>query len=157
MPVSVQQPDHMYVLTDDQKTVNCGSNLSSRTRQITYEVVDTTNAQMRVPFLLRENVPTNIVSSCNGHVVQVGATCKSNVIYLPGTPGLFTDVFVPGCPTSQSNSPCGYQFANQQWQWCPAVGQPTSIGTIGLDNVQNTIINIDGNITGFVEGTTFPK
>jgi len=106
---------------------------------------------------LRENVPTNIYSSCNGQLVQVGATCTSNISYQPGLMGEFTDYLSPGCPASAGDSPCGFQFAKQQWQWCPGVGQPTSIGTIGADNVENTIINVDGNITGFNPGTTFPK
>jgi len=37
------------------------------------------------------------------------------------------------------------------------VGQPTSIGTIGRDVVQNTLISVDGNTIGFPVGTKFPK
>lgn len=155
--VAVQVPDHMYVLTDVQNTLNCSPNPNSREREITYSVVDGTNAPMQIPFLLKENVPTNITSSCNGKVVQTGAICTSNLSYLPGQLAKFTDFLAPGCPSSPQNSPCGFQFAKQQWQWCPGVGQPTSIGTIGADNVENTIINVDGNITGFVPGTTFPR
>jgi hypothetical protein len=154
---NVQKPDHLYVLTDTQFTPNCGSGPSSLVRKITYEVLDTTNNRMQVPFLLKENVPTNIVSSCNGGVVQTGATCTSNVSYYPGALGEFQDFLSPGCPSSQNVVPCGFQFANQQWEWCPGVGAPASIGTIGPVNVQNTIINVDGNILGFTPGKTFPK
>jgi hypothetical protein len=147
----------MYVVKDAQNTVNCSPNPDSRERDITYEVVDTTDTRMQVPFLLRENVPTNIVNSCNSQIVQVGATCTSNTSYEPGALGEFTDFLIPSCPASPTDSPCGFQFANQQWQWYPGVGQPRSIGTIGADNVQNTVISVDGNITGFTVGTTFPK
>jgi hypothetical protein len=157
VPITVQQPDHLSVLTDTQATKNCSPNPDSRERDITYEVVDATDTRMQTPFLLKENVPTNVVNSCNSQIVHVGATCTSNVNYFPGGLGEFTDFLIPGCPSSPQNSPCGFKFANQQWQWCPAVGQPTSIGTIGADNVENTIIDIDGNITGFTPGTTFPK
>src|SRR5439155_22203792 len=100
-----QVPDHLLVLGDDQNTLNCGSNPSSLVRRITYEVVDTTETRMQAPFLLRENVPTNIVSSCNEQTVQTGATCTSNLSYLPGAMGEFSDFLAPGCPSSASVTP----------------------------------------------------
>jgi hypothetical protein len=154
---NVEKPDHLTVLTDSQQTVNCGSNPSSRVRQITYNVIDTAGSRMQVPFSLRENVPTNTVSSCNQQVVQTGATCTSNIAYEPGALGEFTDFLSPGCPSSPTITVCGFQFASQQWQWCPGTGPPTSIGTIGPVNVQNTLIDVDGNTLGFTPGTTFPK
>jgi hypothetical protein len=110
---------------------------------------------MQIPFDLRENVPTNVVSSCNNQVVHTGATCTQNTIYEPGLMGEFTDVLFPGCPSSSSVTPCGFTFSNQQWQWCPSTGSPSSIGTIGPVNAENTLIDIDGNILGFTAGTTF--
>jgi hypothetical protein len=156
-PSTVEMPDHLSVLADTQQTINCGSNPSSRVRQITYSVVDTAGSRMQVPFSLKENVPTNIVSSCNQQVVQTGAACTSNIAYEPGALGEFADFLSPGCPSSPTITVCGFQFASQQWEWCPATGPPTSIGTIGPVNAQNTLINVDGNVLGFTPGTTFPK
>ena len=153
----VERPDHLTVLSDSQQTVNCGSNPSSRVRQITYNVIDTAGSRMQVPFSLKENVPTNIVSSCNQQVVHTGATCTSNIVYEPGALGEFTDFLSPGCPSSPTITVCGFQFVSQQWQWCPTTGVPVSIGTIGPVNAQNTLINVDGNTLGFTPGTTFPK
>ena len=156
-PVSVGIPDHLEVLSDTQQTVNCSPNPSSLVRIITYRVDDASGARIQFPFSMRENVPTNIVSSCNGGVVQTGANCTLNTLYAPNLTGEFSDYLSPGCPNSRTNVPCGFQFTNQQWQWCPNGGQPTSMGTIGADNVQNTIINVDGNILGFTPGTKFWK
>ncbi|MGH9530735.1 MAG: hypothetical protein ACRD2S_12555 [Terriglobales bacterium] len=156
-PVTVQMPDHLYVLTDTAQTLNCGSDPSTQSRQITYEVVDATDFRMQAPFLLKENVPTDIISSCNEQPIMTGATCTSSISYYPGQSGEFTDFLSPGCPSSVSVTPCGFQFPSQQWQWCPANGSPASIGTIGPVNAENTIINVDGNILGFSPGTTFPK
>lgn len=152
---TVEIPYDIQVNTDVQETINCGSNPSSLERQITYNVLDTTGTRMQFPFNLRENVPTNITSSCNQQIVHTGATCTTNTLYEPGAAGEFTDVLFPGCPSSSGVTPCGYQFANQQWQWCPDTGSPTSIGTVGPANVENTLINVDGNILGFTPGTTF--
>jgi hypothetical protein len=156
-PVNVEIPDHLEVLSDTQQTVNCSPNPSSLSRIIIYRVDDATGARIQFPFSMRENVPTDIVSSCNGGVVQTGANCTLNTLYYPYLTGEFADGLSPGCPNSPTNTPCGFQFTNQQWQWCPIGGQPTSMGTIGADNVQNTIINVDGNILGFAPGTKFWK
>ena len=155
--MQVQQPDHLVVLGDSQQTINCGSNPSTLLRTITYQIADPTGAGMRQPVSIRENVPTNTVSSCNNQVVQTGATCTLNTSYQPGVLGEFSDFLSPGCPSSPTNSPCGFTFSNQQWQWCPAGKLPTSTGTIGPVNAQNTLINVDGNVLGFTPGTIFPK
>jgi len=39
----------------------------------------------------------------------------------------------------------------------PSDRSPTSMGTIGKDTVDNTIIEVDGNILGFQPGTRFNK
>jgi hypothetical protein len=154
--VNVQFPDHLVVNSDTQETVDCGSNPSSTRRFITYIIDDATGQQMLSSISMRENVPVT-TSSCNGSVVHTGSSCFINTDASPYTIGQFTDALVPGCPTSADVTPCGFMFANQQWQWCPSGGSPTSMGTIGPVNAQNTVINVDGNITGFAKGTTFPK
>jgi len=156
-PTTVQVPEHIVVLGDTQATQNCGAGPSTLARRITYVVDDTNGVRMQTPFLLKENVPTNIKRSCNNTTVQTGATCTPNLSYAPNLMGEFQDFLSLGCPSSQNVVPCGYQFANQQWQWCPGTGSPTSIGTVGPVNVQNTVINVDGNTLGFTPGTTFPK
>jgi len=52
-------------------------------------------------------------------------------------------------------TPCGFQFTNQQLQWCPATRSPTSIGTIGPVNAQSTLVN--AMEMSWVQGTTYPK
>lgn len=152
-----QVPDHLFVRNDTQATVNCGSNPSSLLRTIHYEVDDANGSKILSFFLqVRENVPPT-TSSCTGAAVSTGSTCFVAVDAEPFVAGEFNDNFSPGCPSPPSNSPCGYTFANQQWQWCSPTGETPSIGTIGFDNVQNTLISIDGNVTGFTLGTTFPK
>jgi len=153
----VQVPDHIEVLTDVFQTINCGSNPSTQFRTITYRLDDASGNIIRFPVKIRENVPTNLTTSCNGSTVLTGATCYLNTTAVPYTVGEFADGLSPGCPNSPSNSPCGFTFNNQQWQYCPIVGQPTSIGTIGRDVVQNTLISVDGNTIGFPVGTKFPK
>jgi hypothetical protein len=155
--VTVQVPDHLVVLSDSQQTLDCGSDPSTRLRTVTYEVDDVDDRRLQFPFSMRENVPTNIVSSCNGSTVQTGANCVLNTTVEPHLSGEFSDFLSPGCPNSPTNTPCGFVFTNQQWQWCPSSGSPTSMGTIGKDTVDNTIIEMDGNITGFVAGTVFQK
>jgi hypothetical protein len=153
---TVQVPDHLAVNTDTQQTVNCGSNPSTMEREITYFVQDVNNALVIAPFLLRENVPTT-VSSCNGGTLHTGSTCSIITAYAPNIAGEFTDVLMPGCPSSSANTPCGFTFANQQWQSCPSSGQPTSIGTIGLVEAKNWVINVAGNSVGYVQGKVFYK
>jgi hypothetical protein len=153
--VAAQMPDHLTVLADVTVTLNCGANPSSQGRSVTYFIKDQEDQQMLSDIQMRENVPTT-VSSCNGNVVQTLVNCTSNTFLKPNNIGEFTDFLSPGCPSSPSNSPCGYTFANQQWQWCPSSSVPKSMGTIGAVKVQNTLITIDGNVVLF-PGTIFPK
>jgi hypothetical protein len=154
-PVTIPVPDHLVVLSDSTQTQNCGSNPSTLFRQIKYEIQDQNNSQLLTAIGMRENVPTT-VSSCNENIVSTGASCTLNTSFFPGVLSEFTDFLSPGCPNSSTNSPCGYTFAKQQWQWCPSSAPPQSMGTIGPVKAQNTLINVDGNVF-LTPGTVFPK
>jgi hypothetical protein len=147
--------DHLLVLSDSTQTQNCGSNPSTLLRQITYEIKDQNNNQLLTVISMRENVPFT-VSSCNGSIVHNGTSCTLNTSLLPNVLSEFTDFLSPGCPNSSTNSPCGFTFANQQWQWCPSSAAPQSMGTIGPVKAQNTLINVDGSLF-FTPGTVFNK
>lgn len=156
MPLPVPVPDHLLVLNDATSTQNCGANPSTELRAILYEIKDQNDQMMSTIISMRENVPANTVSSCNNQVVKTGQTCFLNNSVQPGVISEFIDALSPGCPNSPSNSPCGYTFANQQWQYCPSSAIPQSMGTIGPDSVKNTIISVDGNILGLI-GHVFAK
>jgi hypothetical protein len=74
----------------------------------------------------------------------------------PGVIGEFADVISPGCAVPASNSPCGFTFANQQWQYRPVSGVPQSMGTIGQVNAENILITVAGQIFSLV-GHVFLK
>lgn len=154
--VTVQVPDHLVVSQDTTSTPNCPSGKHVSLRQINYLIEDPSNTPIATNPRIRENVPTNIVSSCTNSVVQTGATCTSTFNFLGGGVGSFTDVLSAGCPGATTPTPCGFTFQNQQWQWCSPNGN-TSIGTIGKDTVTNSLITVNGNVLGFSPGTTFPK
>jgi hypothetical protein len=147
----VQVPSQIFVSNDVTATVNCP--LTSVARTITYLIEDSTGAPMDTTVSIRENVPVT-TSSCNNNLVNTGTTCLSNYSYAPGTLNSFNDYLWAGCPSSASVEPCGFTFTNQQWQYCPASGSPTSIGTVGPVNAGNAIISVHGNTTS-LEGTTF--
>jgi hypothetical protein len=155
-PGTVQVPDHNRVQSDTQSSIDCGNNSSTLIRAITYIIEDSNNSQLGSSVSIRETAPSNLTSSCNGSTVQTGNVCFLNTSDSPHSIGLFTDFISPGCPSSPSNSPCGFTYSSQQWQWCSAGGN-VSIGTIGSVSAQNTLINLGGNVLGFTPGTTFPK
>lgn len=144
------------VFKDITTVIQCGANPSTLQRNITYVIEDVNGNDMLAPISMRENVPPT-TSACTGNPVQTGASCTINTEYAPNVISEFTDVLSAGCPSSPSDSPCGFTFANQQWQWCPSLSSPTSMGTIGKDTVDNTLITIDGNDLGFAPGTIFQK
>jgi len=157
VPNTVQVPDHLVVLSDKITTLNCSPNPSSQARQILYEIQDQSNTQLGTFINIRETVPSPTISSCTGSPVTTTSSCTSTFLSPPHIIGEFTDSLLPGCPNSPSNSPCGFTFPNQQWQWCPASGLPQSTGTVGPVNAQNTLINVNGNVIGFIPGTIIPK
>jgi hypothetical protein len=150
---TVQTPDHLVVLSDMQQTISCGSR-SVVQRNITYQMVDASGNAILSYENIRENVPAT-VSSCTGGPVQTGSVCTNTINYQPGALGEFLDRIQNGCPTAAAPKPCGFTFANQQWQWCPSGGQSKSIGTIGPVNAEDVIIFVDGNSLGFTPGTVF--
>jgi hypothetical protein len=155
MSLPVPVPDHLLVLNDKSTTQNCGSNPGSDLRAILYEIKDQNDLMMNTSVSMRENVPVT-VSSCNNQTVQTAQTCTANVFLQPGVLSEFIDALSPGCPVPASNSPCGYTFANQQWQYCPSSSVPQSMGTIGQDTVQNITISVAGNTFGLI-GHVFAK
>lgn len=156
MPLPVPVPDHLLVLNDKTSTQNCGSNPGSAVRAILYEIKDQNDLVLNTVVSMRENVPANTVSSCNNQTVQTGQTCTLNTNFQPGVISEFIDALSAGCPVPASNSPCGFTFANQQWQYCPSASIPQSMGTIGQDKVQNTLISVAGNVLGLI-GHVFQK
>jgi hypothetical protein len=152
-PATVQQPNQIYVTWDTTGTVNCP--LTSFARTITYSIEDTSGSPMTMPIPIHENVPPTS-SSCNNQAVQTGSGCVLNNQYAPGALNEFNDYLWAGCPSSLSVEPCGYTFANQQWQYCPASKPPSSIGTVGQDIVNNNSISVDGNTTNLTTTTFKP-
>jgi hypothetical protein len=49
--------------------------------------------------------------------------------------------------------PCGFTFANQQWQWCRADGVNQSIGTVGQVDVNTYYIKVKESLFGMAPGT----
>ncbi len=155
MTASLPIPDHLFVLGDSSSTQNCGSAPASEVRAITYLVKDQNDIQILTHLNFRENVPTT-TSSCNNNVVHTGTSCISTFNTVPGVIGEFADVISPGCAVPASNSPCGFTFTNQQWQYCPASGVPQSMGTVGQVNAENILITVAGQIFSLV-GHVFLK
>lgn len=155
MTASLPIPDHLLVIGDSSSTQNCGSAPASQVRGITYSIFDQNNSPISTHLNFRENVPTTI-SSCNNNIVHSGNSCISTFNTVPGVIGEFADVISPGCAVPATNSPCGFTFANQQWQYCPASGVPQSMGTIGQVNAENILITVAGQIFSLV-GHVFLK
>ncbi|SRR5712692_6032600 len=119
------------------------------------QIMDQQNNALLTDVQIRENVPAT-VSSCNGQPVQTGSTCRF-VTDMVGGLSNFLDVISPGCRVPPNTSPCGFEWANQQWQWCPVNSPPTSTGTIGHVVAHDLAISVHDNFTGLTPGTIFPK
>jgi hypothetical protein len=108
---------------------------------------------MTSPVHIFENVPMTS-STCSVTQIETGSTCTHNDEYLPGVVNQFNDYLI-ACPTVSSPNPCGFTFANQQRQDCPASGTKSSIGAVGKVTVMNTGVTVDGNSTSLRKGAGF--
>jgi hypothetical protein len=152
-PATVTMPNEIVVANDVTQTVSCSPYYTTaKARTITYTIqAGTTPIQGPIPIY--ENVPVTQTTCVVGNV-QTGSTCTPNNDYLPETINQFDD-FLKACPTSSSPNPCGFTFANQQWQYCQPNGTKSSIGTVGKVTALNTGVTLDGNSTALPKGTVF--
>jgi len=148
---TVQQPDHLSVVSDNFIPYGCNAG-SSLHRDVNYNVLDLSQQVIVRPISVLETVNPSTQSSCNGYGLNTTYACR------PIASGNFTDSLDPGCPaTAQLANGCGYTFPQQVWEWCnPQPVSPVSIGDIGQDIVHNNYISLGGNSTGFSTGQTFP-
>ena len=151
-PGDSQVPDGIEVANDVTQTVYCPAPFHAQGRTITYTILSGTTP-MADPVPIYENVPPT-TSTCTVIPVQTGSTCTPNNQYQPETTNQFNDYLI-ACPGASSPNPCGFTFANQQWQYCTPTGGKSSIGTVGEDTVLNTGVTVDGNSTSLPIGTTF--
>jgi hypothetical protein len=146
-PTNVQVPDHVIVESDVATTLNCAGNPEQRV--ITYEIVDVNNIQIGYPTSYREQFTNRSPNTC-GSPVQTSETCTSRA-------GALTDTYSAGCITNGTTPPCGWTATKQQYQWCNPNGTTPSIGTPGALTVDNNLISVGGNVTGFIIGYSPPK
>jgi hypothetical protein len=150
---SVNKPDHIAV-TGDNTTARLCSIGTSRRRIVGYNVRTASGSLVPENIGVEETVSASTRTSCTGGLVTTSSSCTQ--IWN----GSFNDTLDPGCPTTATLAQgCGYTFPNQVWEWCegtyPGI-TPISLGDIGKDVVDNTVINLGGNTEGFPIGTTFP-
>ncbi len=93
-------------------------------------------------------------TTCTIGNVTTGSTCTLNSEYYPGNTNQFNDYLI-ACPNAASLVPCGFTFANQQWETCTPSGGKSSIGTVGKVTVMNNAVTVNGNSTALPNGTTF--
>ena len=149
---TVQVPDHIVVQMDQSNTINCGSAGLAKTRDLTYNILDSGNNQIQRIVALFETTNPSTVNSCNSQPIGTTFECTASQ-----QPGNFTDHLSTGCPSSAAIAAqgCGFTVPDQKWEWCgPAY---VSIGDIGSLVVDNNYISVQGNSSGLPVGTTFPK